>query len=686
VTVITTTEDIPLPHVRVAAVVGFVWALVNVALLGVVLWFFAILSSEGIGSETWPSLGAAVVAAGIGSAVGATIVARFPRNPVGWLVLGALSLYVLSGLFMYYARVALLTDRDWPGAAFAGALDVALWVLVFGTIAAMLLLFPDGRPPAGARWRTITRALPALFAVTFGLVLVSHGTLDPPLDATTDPLYISAFDTPAADLVKLVLLFCCFALLVAALVSVFVRYRSAEPAQRFQLKWLLVAATTLPLTLLACLTLALFDPGIGEAAGSYGFAVLLLVIPVTIALAISKYKLYSVDRFVDSALVHLALTALLVGVYGAIVLGSSSIAGDGGRRSPVAVAVATLLVAAVVAPLRRRLQVGVNRRFHRRRFDAVHVVEDYVRRLRDDKASLSELETTMARALSDPTLELGLWQAESGSYTRMDGTALPAVDPSRSLFHVRRGDAHVAVLVHDPSLDVEPLLLDSITRAASLPIDNARLQAEVLARLEEVRASRQRIVTATYEERRRIERDLHDGAQQRLVSLALSLRRARDQVGQQSAEMLDRVAEELSDAVRELRELARGIHPASLTEEGLAAAIESLADRTPLQVIVDVPDDAMSDDVAAAAYFTACEAITNAVKHGQAAHLAIRGEIRDGVFYLEVSDDGIGGASTSTGGGLQGLVDRLEALGGRLDVNSAPGAGTVLRAELPCVQ
>jgi signal transduction histidine kinase len=348
------------------------------------------------------------------------------------------------------------------------------------------------------------------------------------------------------------------------------------------------------------------------------------------------------------------------------------------------VAVATLLVAAAVAPLRRKLQLVVNRRFHRRTFEAARLVDDYVARLRDERATLAELEATLARAVGDPSLELGLWQNGLGAYVRLDGGPVAAVDPTRSLFHVTRDGVRVAVLVHDAGLDSEPLLLDTVTRAAALPLDNARLQAEVLVQLAEVRASRQRIVAAAYGERRRIEQDLHDGAQQRLVSLALSLRLAREQLDGAAATVLDEAAEELSEAVREVRELARGIHPATLTDEGLAAALEVLADRTPLPVVVDIPDDVLPPDVAAAAYFTACEALTNAVKHGGAKHVAIRGELVGGMLTVEVSDDGSGGAIPRTGGGLQGLADRLDALGGRLDLVSELGSGTIVRAVLPC--
>jgi signal transduction histidine kinase len=253
-----------------------------------------------------------------------------------------------------------------------------------------------------------------------------------------------------------------------------------------------------------------------------------------------------------------------------------------------------------------------------------------------------------------------------------------------SVFQVRRGTEPIAVVLHDPALVEEPLLLEDVTRAAALPLENGRLHLEVLARLEEVNASRQRIVAATYEERRRIERDLHDGAQQRLVSLALSIRLARNRLGGESADLLDDAADQLTAAVREVRELARGIHPAALTEEGLAAALESLADRTPVDVVVTFPDRRFPDDVAAAAYFTACEVVTNAVKHAGAGCIRIRGAVENGSLVVEIRDDGAGGAVLREGGGLQGLADRLDALGGRLTVRSVKGEGTTVRAEVPC--
>ncbi|MDQ1614500.1 MAG: hypothetical protein QOJ60_439 [Actinomycetota bacterium] len=666
-----------------ATAVGLTWALVNVGLLVANAFLTDVCRGAGIAVATWWEFAGFSVAVLAGSAVGAAITARFPKIPVGWLVLAALSLFTLSGTLHLYGQAVLLAGRPWPGGADAEAVDQSLWLLVLGLIAMMLLVYPDGRPPPGRRWQQTAVGIAVTFPLAFAWGLfAAHRRLDPPLEASHNPLAVPALDFPGTLVINLLLILGCFGLLVGSATSVAVRYRR-DQVQRRQLRWMLLAATVLPTTVLVCLAVGIFNPSVGDSAGSFGFSATLVAVPLAMAQAMSRHRLYSVDRFVDSALVHLALTALLLAAYAAIVIGSSAVADGDGRRSPAAVAVATLLVAGLAAPLRRRLQLTVDRRFHRRRYEAVRLVDEYAQRLRDERASLSDMQPTLARALGDPTLELGLWQPDSASYTHLDGTAMQ-VDPRRSHFEVVRDGSHVAVLVHDPRLDDEPLLLEAVTRAAALTLENGRLHAEVLARLEQVRASRQRIVMAAYEERRRIERDLHDGAQQRLVSLALSLRLARAQLDGQSAELLDNASEQLSAAVREVRELARGIHPATLVEDGLAASLEALADRTPLEVEVDVPDVTLTEDVAAAAYFTICEAVTNVVKHAEATTISVRGKLHDDVLMLDVTDDGSGGATVRAGGGLQGLSDRLAAFGGRLTVSAGPDRGTSVRAELPC--
>jgi signal transduction histidine kinase len=288
----------------------------------------------------------------------------------------------------------------------------------------------------------------------------------------------------------------------------------------------------------------------------------------------------------------------------------------------------------------------------------------------------------LARALHDPTLQVAYWLPLRRAYVDEDGRPVDLPADGRAVTRLE----DVAAIVHDPELD--PDLVESAGAAARLALHNARLQADVRAQLDKVQESRRRIVAAGDEQRRRIERDLHDGAQQRLVALALELRIAQRQRGNADPE-LDRILAdavgELQVAVEELRELARGVHPAVLTEEGLAGALESLAARTPLPVeITAAPEDRLPGEIEAAAYFVVCEAIANAVKHAQATEIRVSAERRNGRLVIEVEDDGIGGARENGGSGLRGLVDRVEAHGGTLRVESPPGGGTRVIGELPC--
>jgi len=239
--------------------------------------------------------------------------------------------------------------------------------------------------------------------------------------------------------------------------------------------------------------------------------------------------------------------------------------------------------------------------------------------------------------------------------------------------------------VHDPRLAERPDLLDSVIEAAGLAIEIGRLRVEVRRRLAEVEESRARIVTAGYEERRRLERDIHDGAQQRLVSIGLALRhvQARLPEGSPEAAELDTTVTVVSEAIEELRELARGVRPAGL-DDGLAPALRQLASRASLPTRVDATNDRFDDGLETAAYFVASEALANAAKHARATRVDLTAARRDGWLVVSVSDDGVGGARPSEGSGLAGMTDRVAALGGRLDVESPPGAGTTVTAELPC--
>jgi signal transduction histidine kinase len=302
----------------------------------------------------------------------------------------------------------------------------------------------------------------------------------------------------------------------------------------------------------------------------------------------------------------------------------------------------------------------------------------------------AELRNALARALGDPSLELVFWLPERREYATADGTpvAPPEADGRRVVKVLGPADNPVALLAYDASLLDEPRLVEAVAAAARLALENARLQAETQRQLTEVRESRRRIVAAADEERRRIERDLHDGAQQRLVALALELRSAQRRLGEDPDPEVERLlaasVAELQAAVGDLRELARGVHPAVLTEEGLAAALESLAARTPLAIEVDAAEGRYPEQVEAAAYFVACEALANVVKHAEASAVTISAAPRGGVLVLTVVDDGIGGATADAGSGLRGLADRVEAAGGRLSVESPARGGTRVVAEIPC--
>jgi signal transduction histidine kinase len=295
----------------------------------------------------------------------------------------------------------------------------------------------------------------------------------------------------------------------------------------------------------------------------------------------------------------------------------------------------------------------------------------------------------LSRALGDMTLEIFFWLPDRQTFVDAAGrnVELPT-DGHRTITMLEHHGERLAALVHDPSLLDEPKLVEAAGAAARLALENARLQAETRAQLEEVRQSRARIVTAADQERQRIERDIHDGAQQRLVALGLQLRSAQRRIGDSSDPQVDRLlsaaVDELKVAVEELRELARGVHPAILTEDGLAAALESLVSRTPFPVELKADEGRLPSQVEATAYFLACEALANSVKHSEASRATIRAERHNGLLVVEVEDDGIGGANASNGSGLRGLADRVEALGGSLRVESPAGGGTRVVGEIPC--
>jgi len=338
-------------------------------------------------------------------------------------------------------------------------------------------------------------------------------------------------------------------------------------------------------------------------------------------------------------------------------------------------AIAVVPVAVLVAFLQRRLARGA--------------IAGLVVELGEPRAAVG-LAEALSRALGDPSLSLGYWYPAESRYVDAAGrpVELPGQGDSRMSTVVERGGQPVAVLLHDPALEHNAGLVDSVCAAAGLRLENERLQAELRARLAELQASRARLVEATDAERRRIERDLHDGTQQRLVFIAMSLGLLESKLPAEPGQARPLVREAraaLAAALAELRELTQGIHPAILAERGLPVALEELCRRAALPAHLQLALDCrLPDQVESAAYYVISEALTNAAKHSHASEVQVKAACAGGLLTVEVADDGIGGAAAGNGTGLRGLADRVEALGGTLAVASPLGRGTTLHAEFPC--
>jgi signal transduction histidine kinase len=470
--------------------------------------------------------------------------------------------------------------------------------------------------------------------------------------------------------------------LFAAAFAVGTRLRRASGIERSQIKLLAYAAALIPAAVIVGWIESLLGSG-SDTATVIGLVLVVLAIPLAIGVAVMRYRLYEVDRLINRTLVYVALTALLALTYAAVSLTLGVALGAG---STLPTAAATLAVALAFGALRSRVQMLVDRRFSRARYEGLRRVEHYLVELRAGRAAPEATGVVLAEALGDPSLELFFWLPESDEHVDSSGRpALMAPDSRRDLTPVRRGSLLLGAVLHDRALSERPDLLESVIDAAGLAIEIARLRAEVARRLAEVEQSRERIVTAGYEERRRLERDLHDGAQQRLISIGLALRHIQGQLPAPSREAgeLDAAVAELGEAIKELRELARGVRPARL-DDGLGAALRELASRSTLRTMVEATDERFHDHLETAAYFVASEALANAAKHAHASQVTVTATRQNGSLLVSVRDNGVGGARPAEGSGLGGITDRVTALGGSLSVDSPPGHGTVVTVELPC--
>jgi signal transduction histidine kinase len=610
--------------------------------------------------------------------VGALLFARVPRNRIGWLfcLIGLLTAWVV--LSWAYADHGV--DGRLAGATFAASFpgEPLAALLAFS-----LLLFPDGRLPS-RRWQPAALML----AVAGVLLLISDlfrpGRLDDPFSSVSNPLGISGLRGAliVANRVGWLLVVVGFALAAASLL---VRLRRARGIERQQLEFVLavgaVVATVVSLDMLTWLIWPQGDLQVRIAV----LGVALAAFPAAAGVAILRYRLYEIDFVISRSLVYMVLTVLLAAAYvlTALVVGAAV-----GRGSAWTTAAATLAVALAFRPLRTRVQDAVDRRFNRARYDALRRIGDFLNRLRAGQAAPEAIEELLQQLVADPRLELHLFLPDSGIYVDVYGSpVIEASSDGRQRLPIERAGARVGMVLHQQANPEQPDLLPRLIEAGGLAIEITRLRVELRRQLAEVEASRARIVAAAYEERRRIERDLHDGAQQRLVSIGLAMRHAQHQLSQLSPDRalptLDGAVAELSVAIDELRELARGLPPAQL-DAGLAPALQELASRASVAVEVRATPARLPRGVEAAAYFIACEGLTNAVKHAHASRVVLTAAQRNGTLVVSVADDGIGGASPGDGSGLSGLSDRVAAQGGTLTVDSDPRTGTTLTAELPC--
>jgi signal transduction histidine kinase len=413
------------------------------------------------------------------------------------------------------------------------------------------------------------------------------------------------------------------------------------------------------------------EPGVAVAVHNAELAVVSAVALAGVALLTVRRRTRgrplrrSLTLLIDSFTVGLAMIALLL-LVGAF----------GGPAFPVVQRISLFLLGvAPVAFLAGLLQARLART----------AVGELVVELRGDPW---DLRAPLAKALRDPSLELLYWLPPFGTWADQDGRAveLPADHARVTVIHDDRGEP-MAALVHDPALRDEPALLDAVTAAAAIALRTGRLQVQLRANVEELRGSRARVLEAGQRERQRLERDLHDGAQQRLVALSLNLGVLQTRLDGDAAAkaLLAEARTEIAVSLAELRDLARGLHPAVVSAHGLAVAIESLVAAAPVPVRLRVDlRGRVAESVEVAAYYVVCESLTNIGKHAHATSASVDVSRTGGRVVVEVVDDGVGGADTERGTGLRGLADRVEALGGRLRVWTPRGGGTRVRAELPC--
>jgi signal transduction histidine kinase len=621
--------------------------------------------------------------------VGFVLASRRPGNRVGWLLLvGSLALG-LGGFASAYALHALVAD---PGSLPAGRafawLSSWIWVIAIAVLAFVFLLFPTGRLRS-RRWRPAAWLVGGAFTCT-GVVLLVHATgvwSEPfgPASRGGSPLLLAA-------IVILVV-----AALVVSVVAVVVRFARSVGEERLQLKWFAAAAV---------LVVATFIPSM--VTNSVVAAVLsnlaFLCLWAAIGVAVLKYRLYEIDVVISKAVLYGSLAVFITAVYAGLVVGVGTLAG--GRDSPLLAALAAAVVAVAVQPAPQWAGRLANRVVYGRRATPYQVLSEFAQRIGGTYSS-EEVLPQMAQIVAAGTgaERVVVWlrvddRLHPGASTgggppavsppagglSVDGQAMPALpDADMSVPVVHGGDLLGAISVRMPKGEpVRPAgqqLVADVASQAGLVLSNVSL-------VEDLRASRQRLVAAQDEARRRLERNIHDGAQQDLVALAIKLRLAGLTVEDlaEAKQVFGELQTDATGALENLRDLARGIYPPLLADRGLAAALNAQAGKSalPLAVVAD-GIGRFGQDAEAAVYFCCLEALQNTAKYAQASQARIAVQSQSGTLCFSVSDDGTGydARHTPMGSGLRNMADRLAALGGRLEVRSAPGQGTTITGHLP---
>ena len=657
------------------------------------------------------------------AAVGVLIAARRPQNPIGWLFLAIAILSGLQGVGDQYVRYALLTHP--------GSLPGAEWVLwatnvstplLFptGVVGMTILLLPDGHMPS-RRWRPLA-AVMLLMAVWLSVGTgVAPGQLSGASNGSNYPLPRNPLGVAALNLVNPVASGAAWtnaywsvasALLIVAAAAPFLRMRRSRGEERQQLKWiayavLISAVLVLPVTFLAGTVIASW---IFDAAIVLGFGVAL---PVAAGVAILKYRLYDIDIVISRTLVYGSLAVFITAVYVGIAVGIGSLIGGGGKPNLGLSILATAIVAVGFQPVRERVQRVANRLVYGKRATPYEVLSQFSERVAESYA-VDDVMPRMARVLAEGTgaqradiwlrsgtmwREAAVWPVDAARVQPLPASNgwLPLNDATSRMVEVRhQGDLLGALGVTKRSGEtltpVEENLLTHLAGQAGLVLRNVGLTSDLQARLEELRASRQRLVTAQDEERRRLERNLHDGAQQHLVALKVKLGLVEMLIRSdpvRAKQTLDQLKSDADEALETLRHLARGIYPPLLADKGLRVALESQARKTTVPVTVEA--DALRrypQEVEAAVYFCVLEALQNIQKYARASRVVIRMSEADGVIRFKVDDNGQGFdvAGVKRGAGLANMEDRIDALGGTLRITSSPGQGTTVVGSLACTQ